>query len=148
MELADIEPGMLMLEPSAGRGAIALPAAAAGATVDCCEVMHENHAHLLAQPGLHAVTRQDFLTVPPEPFYDRVVMNPPFHTTRDADPGLGIAFLRAAQRGLSPSGVLWLVANRHLPYDRVLAELFRTVEDVGADTAFRLIRAAGPIRTR
>ena len=41
MELADIEPGMVMLEPSAGRGAIALPAAAAGATVDCCEVMHE-----------------------------------------------------------------------------------------------------------
>lgn len=84
----------------------------------------------------------------PTQFWDAVVMNPPFHTTRDADPGLGIAFLRAAQRGLSPSGVLWLVANRHLPYDRVLAELFRTVEDVGADTAFRLIRAAGPIRAR
>ncbi len=84
----------------------------------------------------------------PTQLWDAVVMNPPFHTTRDADPGLGIAFLRAAQRGLLPSGTLWLVANRHLPYDRVLAELFRNVEDIGKDTAFRLIRAANPIRTR
>jgi 16S rRNA (guanine1207-N2)-methyltransferase len=80
--------------------------------------------------------------------WDAVVMNPPFHTTRDADPGLGIAFLRAAHRGLLPNGVLWLVANRHLPYDPVLTSLFRSVEELGQDAAFRLVRAAGPIRAR
>lgn len=105
MELADIEPGMVMLEPSAGRGAIALPAAAAGATVDCCEVMRENHAHLLAQPGLRAVTRQDFLTVPPEPFYDRVVMNPPFMKQAD------IKHVTHAHKFLKPDGLLVAVMS-------------------------------------
>lgn len=80
--------------------------------------------------------------------WDVVVMNPPFHTSRAADPELGAAFIRAAHRGLLPSGSLWLVANRHLPYDRILTPLFRNVEDIGGDAAFRLIRAAYPIRAR
>lgn len=77
-----------------------------------------------------------------------VICNPPFHTTRDADPSLGIAFLVAAHRMLAPSGTLYLVANRHLPYDRILATLFREVEAIGGDTAFKLTRAAFPIRAR
>lgn len=80
--------------------------------------------------------------------WDAVVMNPPFHTSRDADPELGAAFLRTAHRGLLPGGSLWLVANRHLPYDRVLTGLFKTVEDIGGDAVFRLTRAAHPIRAR
>lgn len=80
--------------------------------------------------------------------WDTVVMNPPFHISRAADPELGAGFLRAAHRGLLPGGTLWLVANRHLPYDRVLTPLFRTVEDLGGDAVFRLTRAAHPIRTR
>ena len=84
----------------------------------------------------------------PARLWDAVVMNPPFHTTRDADPALGEAFLRAAQRYLAPSGSLWLVANRHLPYDRSLTALFREVEEIGGDTAFRLTRAALPLRAR
>ena len=77
-----------------------------------------------------------------------MVCNPPFHTTRDADPALGIAFLVAAHRMLSGSGTLYLVANRHLPYDRVLASLFREIEVIGGDGAFKLTRAAFPIRAR
>ena len=79
---------------------------------------------------------------------DAVVMNPPFHVGRDADPALGIAFLGAAARLLHPQGVLWLVANRHLPYDRPLATLFRDVSDVGGDNGFRVIRASHSIRPR
>ena len=77
-----------------------------------------------------------------------VVCNPPFHTGRDADPALGIAFLVAAHRMLTGSGMLYLVANRHLPYDRVLAGLFREVEIIGGDSAFKLTRAAFPIRAK
>ncbi len=77
-----------------------------------------------------------------------VVCNPPFHTTRDADPAIGIAFLVAAHRMLAPSGALYLVANRHLPYDRVLATLFREIEVIGGDTAFKVTRAALPVRAR
>lgn len=77
-----------------------------------------------------------------------VVMNPPFHTQRTADPDLGAAFLRAAARMLVPDGTLWLVANRHLPYDRVLSEVFRQTDAIGGDATFRLIRASHPQRAR
>lgn len=79
---------------------------------------------------------------------DHVVMNPPFHTGRDSDPNLGIAFIRAAAGMLTPGGQLWMVANRHLPYDRVLPDLFREVQEVGGDGAFRLTRASAPVRKR
>ena len=77
---------------------------------------------------------------------DAVICNPPFHTARDPDPALGLAFIQAAARLLAPHGTLWMVANRHLPYDRTLATLFREVEDIGSDRRFRLTRAARPIR--
>jgi 16S rRNA (guanine1207-N2)-methyltransferase len=77
---------------------------------------------------------------------DYVVCNPPFHTARDPDPALGVAFIQAAARLLASHGTLWLVANRHLPYDRTLATLFREVEDIGTDPRFRITRAARPLR--
>ncbi len=90
----------------------------------------------------------DATTFKPPRFWDSVVMNPPFHTAREADAGLGIAFIKAAQRGLSPSGSLWMVANRHLPYDKLLVTLFKQVEEIGGDKAFRVTRASYPIRAR
>jgi 16S rRNA (guanine1207-N2)-methyltransferase len=72
-------------------------------------------------------------------------MNPPFHATRAADPALGLAFIRAAQAMLSLSGTLYMVANRHLPYMPLLHDLFRSVEELGADPAFRLLRAQDPV---
>jgi 16S rRNA (guanine1207-N2)-methyltransferase len=77
-----------------------------------------------------------------------VVMNPPFHAGRDADPALGISFLRAAAGMLVPDGTLWLVANRHLPYQEPLTTLFRQMEEIGGDSAFRLTRASHPVRRR
>lgn len=90
----------------------------------------------------------DATTWRPETLLDVVVMNPPFHTGREADPALGAAFLRAARRMLAPSGELWLVANRHLPYDAVLAECFLEVRDVAGDSAFRVIHAIKPRRAK
>ncbi|MGB8813159.1 MAG: methyltransferase [Paracoccaceae bacterium] len=86
----------------------------------------------------------DATTYRADGYADFVVCNPPFHAGRDADPSLGLAFLQAAARMLSPNGELWLVANRHLPYAKALATLFRDVEEVGGDSAFRLTRAARP----
>lgn len=85
----------------------------------------------------------------PEERVGAVVMNPPFHNGRAADPALGAAFIRAAGGMLSLSGTLWMVANRHLPYDEVLRAAFHEVEEIipptGRDGAFRVIRAARPI---
>ena len=84
----------------------------------------------------------------PEAPLDGVVMNPPFHSARAADPALGTAFIAAAARMLRPQGVLWMVANRHLPYAPVLERHFREIAELPCPaSAYRLTRAAGPRRT-
>ncbi|TMV03255.1 class I SAM-dependent methyltransferase [Ruegeria sediminis] len=81
----------------------------------------------------------------PEPV-DTVVMNPPFHTSRSADPGLGQGFIAAAARNLTRAGQLWMVANRHLPYETALSEAFGAVEEVAGDNRFKVFHASRPRR--
>ncbi len=88
----------------------------------------------------------DATTYQPETLYDGIVMNPPFHQTRAADPGLGRAFIQAAARLLARHGKLWMVANRHLPYEPVLAECFRNVDMIGGNGAFKVFHATRPAR--
>lgn len=84
----------------------------------------------------------------PESLVETVVCNPPFHTAREAEPALGMAFIEAARRMMAPDGVLWLVANRHLPYDAPLQAAFLDVTEVARSPVFRVIRAARPRRAR
>ena len=70
-----------------------------------------------------------------------VIMNPPFHEGRQADPRLGAAFIETAARILTGAGRLWMVANRHLPYETVLAQHFGQVHEIGGDTRFKVIEA-------
>jgi 16S rRNA (guanine1207-N2)-methyltransferase len=78
--------------------------------------------------------------------FDGMVMNPPFHAGRAADPSLGRAFIAAAAGMLSPVGQLWMVANRHLGYEATLQDHFRQVAECGGDASFRLFHAARPRR--
>ncbi|CUH98918.1 methyltransferase [Leisingera aquaemixtae] len=77
-----------------------------------------------------------------------VVMNPPFHTGRAAEPSLGQAFIAAAAAMLAPGGSLWMVANRHLPYETALADRFAQVREEGGDNRFKILHAARPKRAR
>lgn len=86
----------------------------------------------------------DATTFDPGHRFDLVVMNPPFHTSRAADPDLGLAFIRAAQRLLHPSGQLWLVANRTLPYEETLRAAFLEQAVMATEGGFKVIRAAKP----
>jgi 16S rRNA (guanine1207-N2)-methyltransferase len=58
---------------------------------------------------------------------DFVVMNPPFHDGGAEDRVLGQSFIARAAGALRHGGALWLTANAHLPYERVLAEAFAEV---------------------
>lgn len=82
----------------------------------------------------------------PEAPLDAIVMNPPFHAGRAASPDLGRGFIAAAAAGLAPRGTLWMVANRHLPYEAALAERFHEVEELPGNAAFKLFRASRPRR--
>jgi 16S rRNA (guanine1207-N2)-methyltransferase len=83
-----------------------------------------------------------------KPGYDGIVMNPPFHVGRAAQPELGRAFIAAAARLLQPSGHLWLVANRHLPYESALGEAFRQVSSLTEDAGFKVFHATRPVDAR
>lgn len=79
---------------------------------------------------------------------DTVVMNPPFHVGRAAEPQIGQAFVASAARLLTPQGHLWMVANRHLPYEAELRTRFIQVDEVGSDARFKLFHASRPLRKR
>ncbi|MCT8161582.1 class I SAM-dependent methyltransferase [Pseudoruegeria sp. SHC-113] len=98
-----------------------------------------------ARAQFHWADATDFILDTPA---DAVVMNPPFHTGRAGDPALGQAFIEAAARLLKPNGSLWMVANRHLPYEAKLAALFRDVKDAGGDSGFKILYAQGPVRRK
>lgn len=72
---------------------------------------------------------------------DFVVMNPPFHDGGQEDRALGQAFIRAAAGALRAGGRLWLTANRHLPYEAVLAEAFKSVRPVADAGGFKVYEA-------
>lgn len=112
------------------------------------DLVEANHAALEAaraniadlRAAFHWADALDFQTEPA----DHIVCNPPFHKGRSADPALGQAFIKAAAHLLKPKGRLWLVANRHLPYERVLDEWFRVVNVLTETDGFKVTMAQPP----
>ncbi len=82
IELAVVHPHDFVLEPSAGRGAIAdkIPPCA---FLHCIELLPEN-ASVLRGKG-YLTTEGDFLSMEIDARYDRVIMNPPFENQADID---------------------------------------------------------------
>ena len=74
--------------------------------------------------------------------FDAIVCNPPFHALgRGERPDLGRAFIASAAAALEPGGALWLVANRHLPYEAALADGFASVRIVAQQGGFKIVHA-------
>lgn len=74
--------------------------------------------------------------------YDAIVCNPPFHAQGAGERvDLGRAFIAAAADALRPGGRLWLVANRHLPYESALAGRFDAPREVARRDGFKVIEA-------
>lgn len=107
IELAEIQPGHKVLEPSAGQGGLVdlIPELA---FTQCVEIS-ELHCEILKAKG-HYVERADFLKWNITGKYDRIVMNPPFSEGRWqahlehaagmlADNGRLIAILPASSKG-------------------------------------------------
>lgn len=80
---AELDPGMNVLEPSAGEGGIASAVAEAGSVIDCVEMNAKRAGVIYAAGYARSVTMADFLAIPQRPVYDRVLMNPPFADKAD-----------------------------------------------------------------
>ncbi len=73
--------------------------------------------------------------------YDLIVMNPPFHQRRTAEPDIGQGMIRAAAAALKPGGRLLMVANRQLPYEKTLSEAFSAQEEICRTGMFKVLGA-------
>lgn len=83
----------------------------------------------------------DVRTLPETGDLDFVVTNPPFHDGGAEDRRLGQAFIRKAAGMLKTGGVLWLVANRHLPYEAELNAAFKRVRMVADQGGYKVFEA-------
>lgn len=71
--------------------------------------------------------------------YDLIIMNPPFHEGHAAEPHLGQAMIKNAAAALKTGGELLLVANRGLPYEPVLKELFKSSGEVARNARYKVL---------
>lgn len=70
---------------------------------------------------------------------DWVLLNPPFHSGKQQDMELGQAIIGAACRSLKPGGHLFLVANRHLPYEAILRQQLRSFTTLRQEQGYKVI---------
>lgn len=78
--------------------------------------------------------------------YDWIVMNPPFHEMRQADPHIGLRFITAAAQALKLHGQLWLVANKHLPYENLMREAFDHSRALVEAEGYKILTGERPSR--
>jgi 16S rRNA (guanine1207-N2)-methyltransferase len=66
--------------------------------------------------------------IPDLPACNAIVMNPPFHDGSKQDHDLGRNFIKTASYHLKKSGHLYMVANAHLPDEKIVNQEFDKVE--------------------
>jgi len=74
---------------------------------------------------------------------DVILLNPPFHRDKADLVSLGQAMIMAAKRSMQLSGSLFLVANRHLPYELLLYQNFEQVNTLFDGDGYKVIRCDG-----
>ncbi|MGH7020394.1 MAG: class I SAM-dependent methyltransferase [Brevundimonas sp.] len=83
----------------------------------------------------------DVRTLPTAGELNFIVSNPPFHDGGTEDRRLGQNFIRQAAALLKTGGVLWLVANRHLPYEAELNAAFKRVKPLLDKGGYKIFEA-------
>lgn len=123
---------------------------AANEAIDCLDCYDADWPSLqAAKQNLDAVRRQtrlefhwiDLTKERIERRFDWVIMNPPFHAGRAAEPAIGAAIIQTAAAALKPGGRLLMVANRNLPYEAVLKQFFRSAKQIAEDRGFKILEA-------
>ena len=109
IELAEIKPGNICLEPSAGQGNIAEEIREiVGKNITCIEIMPEN-VFILENKGFE-VYKSDFLQYPLDEKFDRIIMNPPFTKQQD------ISHVEKALMHLKDNGILVSVMSAGIKF--------------------------------
>lgn len=72
---------------------------------------------------------------------DFVIMNPPFHDGATENRDMGQHFIETAAKHLRSKGRAWIVANKHMPYEKTIAKHFKSCEKVIEQNGFKILKA-------
>ena len=99
----------------------------------CEETLAANNlsGSVLASDGLTGVTGS----------FDLIVSNPPIHAGVKTDSRLSMRLLDSVHNHLNPGGMLMLVANVHLPYEKWLSQKFKHCSELAANDNYKVILA-------
>jgi len=74
------------------------------------------------------------------PKLDFIIMNPPFHDGSIEYKELGQNFITNAKNHLKKNGKFYIVANRHLPYEKILNKQFQSVVKIYESNGFKIFK--------
>ncbi len=97
-------------------------------------------AHAAGIANVRALTSDIASAVQGERF-DVVVSNPPFHIGKATALNVPMQFMRDAHAVLRPGGRAYFVANRTLPYEPVLMEIFGAMQTMHDGPRFKVLSA-------
>lgn len=129
VELANIKENDLILEPSAGQGAIieAVLRKNPQANIFAFELMDINSIVLTRKGFNHELT--DFLKVPGKPTYDKIIANPPFSKNSDIEHIIHMyQMLKSGGRLVSVSSRHWKNSN-----NKKESKFREWIDEVGAE---------------
>lgn len=73
--------------------------------------------------------------------FDLIVSNPPIHAGVKTDSRLGMRLLDSVHNHINPGGMLMIVANAHLPYEKWLSQRFRHCSERAANDSYKVLLA-------
>jgi 16S rRNA (guanine1207-N2)-methyltransferase len=143
----EVIPGERVLDLGCGYGVIGLIAARSGAAqVDLIDTNLLAVAATAENLSLHDITNarafpSDVLSAVRGEHYHLIATNPPFHTGKPVDYQIAKAFIQQSWQALEKSGRFLLVANRFIPYDRLMEQIFNEVRCVAQTGQYHVLLA-------
>ena len=144
----DVPTGARVLDLGCGCGALGVVAARLSGTgrvqlvdVDAEAVRCATGAMITAKLTNATAVSSDVAGAVLEERFDVVVTNPPFHVGKGTDLDVPTQFILDAWDVLDPHGQLLLVANRTLPYERIVQERFGNIRTLHDGQRFKVLCA-------